>query len=410
MRAGRIVAGLIFVVLTLYAGVCAGGDSGARNRPSKLKLEPLFTHRLPSVPEAYWALPVAANPWVLVVSFQRPPSTKAPNFRASVLDWKLGGVLASKELLTQFYPDSTAPACQEGDPFRSRYVGAFENVFAVKLCSQLRTFMLPSLEPKDVLLDVRPNGALEDIANSADGQFLAVVFRPPASGDLRGSRKVLVFNTTSWELRATINMEPAPPYIHSVSLSRDGRYVAVASPIVVKGFGEGDHIYVFDTMSGDLVAEFDLKPLPGESGYHSPPYHFAGAESQWILSSGVVAGTKRDSLYVWDWRLGKVARVIEDRGGIGAPLDVSSDGLLVAADVRGDPDVAMYLPIRDFKIFNVVTGRVVYESPTYRWANRWGNKPQGAHLAQLRIQFSRDGQYIVDASGYDEVIVYSITR
>jgi hypothetical protein len=176
---------------------------------------------------------------------------------------------------------------------------------------------------------------------------------------------------------------------------------------VAKGFGEGDHIYVFDTASGDLVSEFDLKTLPDEAGNHNPPFFFVGSRDQWLLSGG---GGEKRRLYLWDWRAGKVVRVIEGQRDIEAPLSVSSDGQLVAADVRGDEDVAMYFPIRDYKIFDVVTGKEVYQSPTYRWADRWGKRPEGTHVVQLRLEFSGDGNYIVDASGYDEVVIYSISR
>lgn len=403
----RAVAWQTLVVLAVVVGVCIGEASDRSGQSGRLELRRVYTYRLPSAPDAYWALPVPDRPWIVVAELQRPSGNHGPRFRVSLVDWRSEEVLASEELSTHLRLDSPRSDCPSGAPLSERLVAAFENTIAVKLCARLMTFQLPSLNPMDVLLDIGPDGALEDLASSADGRFLAVVFRSPASGGLRGPRKIVVYDTTTWKVHATLKIDPALPYIHSVSISGNGRYVVVASPIVVKGFGDGDHIYVFDSTSSSLISEFDLKPLPGEAGYHIPPFFFAGPQSQWLLSGG---GGEKERLYLWDWRNGKVARVIADRGGIGRPLDVSSDGLMVAADVRGDSDVAMYFPIRDFKIFDVQTGLTVNDSPTYWWKKRWGDRADEFITPQLRVQFSRDGKYFVDASGYDEVVVYSVSR
>jgi len=410
MRGRLTICKLMFVIAPFGLGLCSSSSVGPLNQHSDLKLEPVYTYRLPFVPDAYWALPVPGKPMIVVASFQRPSGSSLPRFDAFLVDWQSQKEIASEELSIHFNLDSPDPGCPKGDPFRERFVAAFEKSIAVKLCARLMTFQLPSLSPQEVLLDVRPDGELDDIAASGDGRFLAAVFRPPASGDLKRTRKIVVYDTASWKVRATMKIEPTPAYIHSISLSRDGAYVAVASPIVVKGFGNGNHIYVLDTTTGSLISEFDLKPLPSEAGYHSPPYFFGGPECQWLLSSGQISGTKNDRLYVWDWRIGDVVRVISDRRGTGRLLDVSFDGSLVAADVRGDSDVALYFPIRDFKIFDIQSGEAVHESPTYWWRKRWGNRPVGTNFVQLQLQFSSDGKHAVDASGYGEVVVYSVTR
>lgn len=302
--------------LTLLLVLCGVLAPVGMEAAGKIKLRKVYSYRLPSAPPAYWALAAGDKPWLIVASFVREEVGHVPHIDLTLVDWERGTVLASAKATHLQTAKVAAESCTESVPPHDKLVAVVRDRLVVKLCSSIQIFSLPGLARERVLLDVEPEQDLGEMLVSGDGGLLAVVMGPPAPRGWLRPRKVVLFDTETWEIKREIPVGEGERLLHRLSFSPTGRLLAVAGTILEGRVGLGDHIQVFDTTDGNLLSKFDLKPMRDEDGYHTPPYLFAGAHSQWLLSSGFVKLTSEDTTYVWDWRRGTVARTIADRRGI----------------------------------------------------------------------------------------------
>lgn len=441
-----VLTGLCLLVAgVVFCGPVRSGVSG------KITLREVYSYRLPITPLRYWTVAIPEKPWLVVAAFDRREADRIPYLHLFLVDWQKGALLSSQEI----YPtarslDAIAKEEVSGENCPDIYdkpVAMITGALAVKICASLLVYELPSMELKKTVMDFQPDVEEIDLfSGSPDGRLVAVVVgsAQPRRGPSR--KKLVMYEVPSWVSRWEQSLGEAGRT--SLSFSHDGRMLAVEGSLLEQSgrkldlwFTYGHHLRIVDTANGKLLFEFNLQRLPEQEGHHGPPFRFAGTQSQWLLSSKSINLVPNDNLHVWDWRTGEIAKVIAnpmverhlDRelsikevpekwltrlvgppGGVGKLLDVSPDGRWVAASVLGEDDRAVLnLPARNFMIWDVETGEVVYESPVYYWLIHWLPKSISAGHESLRnfqqeLSFSPDGKYLIDATGYNEVTVYAI--
>lgn len=106
------------------------------------------------------------------------------------------------------------------------------------------------------------------------------------------------------------------------------------------------------------------------------------------------------SLKIWDVKTGRVTQRIQHDGYVYPPFDVSPNGRWLAARVANDPRETFVN--QDFKIWDLATGQVVYESAKYLqlWHPLLGVPPHG-------IIFSVDGKYLL-VHKYSKIQIYKL--
>ena len=121
-----------------------------------------------------------------------------------------------------------------------------------------------------------------------------------------------------------------------------------------------------------------LPPIPGQTGYRQI------AKTSWTASPYTVFD-------VWN---GKVLYEFQDPDVdslLGNP-SVSSDGRYLVEAASDDPQDSKWS--RDFIIWDVETGKIVFQTPKYR--SIWG--PEGIGK-EVHAQFSSEGNYLIVVIG-----------
>lgn len=198
-----------------------------------------------------------------------------------------------------------------------------------------------------------------------------------------------------------------------LALSSDGAVVAVRWFENVPGGKITERIGVdlYDTKTGKLVKRlFSFRP-----NYEGSPHDklFLLDDGKRLLISGVLVEGRyvegRYGVSLWDVESGKLVRVIHDEKNPEL-ITVSPGERLVVVDVRPSKGRPIRAPTRDYRIWDLETGQLLYESPEYR--------PDSSASAYLRanygatVQFSPDGQFLLEVipGKKNKLTIYRIQR
>jgi WD40 repeat protein len=132
-------------------------------------------------------------------------------------------------------------------------------------------------------------------------------------------------------------------------------------------------------------------------------------DGRYLLTTDFRKKTNADGIAVWDVERGELARTLRDKLPIGPVLSLSPDGRWVAADVRPLRYKRKGFRIRNYKIWDFETGRVLYESPKY-WRVFSKDGWLRAHYG-TKVEFSKDGKYLLEVRPEmtDQITVYEIS-
>jgi len=213
-----------------------------------------------------------------------------------------------------------------------------------------------------------------------------------------GADRIRVYITKDWQVAA----EWGIPFADSIAITPGGGYLAmIMSHDEVPLFSPGRYtLELRELLSGKVVCRcnlaYDIKMGPPSK------MHFLPDSDYTFLSFPVPF----NYIGVWDARSGALLRRIEERRTIGARgnWDVSPDGRWVAASARSSPEDD-HEGQQDFKIWDVRTGAVVYETPLQPWRFPLTKTQMGP----LFVDFSPDSHHLLVLK-YKELAVYEISE
>jgi len=144
----------------------------------------------------------------------------------------------------------------------------------------------------------------------------------------------------------------------------------------------GCEVSVEELTTGHPIEKWQLQEGPPDCPL---ALRFWGSSSDivvdWTTSAHVVVSLR-------NIRTGKVLRTIRLEGAFPKSTDISPDGKYVVAGAWNDPQDS---PVsQDFKIWDLGTGEVVYETTKYR--SVWGSRTHGR---EVHPSFSYDGKYLI---------------
>lgn len=167
-----------------------------------------------------------------------------------------------------------------------------------------------------------------------------------------------------------------------VKFSPDGRYGYFMSAVEGATGKMACGLSTYELLTGRLEKTWELK---GDSAHCPWPFEFLGQSQDIVVD---LAAGPRVVVSLRDIHTGKVLRTIRLEGNSPKSRSISPDGRYVVAGAWDSPEDS---PVsQDFKIWDIQTGEVVYETPKY--LSVWGSRTIGR---EVRPRFSDDGKYLI---------------
>lgn len=283
------------------------------------------------------------------------------------------------------------PCAESVPPFMGLHFVPDTSYGLVRHCHSLYVVDLENRRVVKQLLDGQKR-VLRSVSTCPQCEYVAVYSNRPDGTDY----KVELFDRHTWRVHTAWAAD-----ISELQFTPDGRYL-VANFFRGKP-GEPPDLFadlcgmeILDPLSGAKVSGWS-RNAQTETCPHSTFRLIP--DTEYLAISDELSSR---SIPVWDVKSGTIVRRILNNqdGRVSAPLAVSPGGEWVVARVADDPVEVLFN--QDFKVWNMKTGHLVYESPRYLqlFSPRLGVPP-------VSFQFSPDGQYLL-VNKYDHIRIYEL--
>lgn len=238
------------------------------------------------------------------------------------------------------------------------------------------------------ILDRTQNrGTVVDVALS--GAYVAILAGPHNLNE--SEDHIVLYDTGNWTISARFSVTRSFP---------DAAFVPGADreKLVALRWAEGSQrqercgIKIVEIESGKQIQNLVFHTK--DTGCWEWLYGFT-PDGQYLVTNRGFGTEMRVSLV--NWRTGEVAQEFLAEEVPVSVMDLSADGRWLAASVWYDPRKTPVATLRAYKIWDLASGQVVYESPAISrlaalLSGHWGKKPPA------RVQFSPDSNYILQLS------------
>ena len=388
----------ILVLMAALLRTGPGNESGHTN--ARIRLVPVYEFEADNEvisPRAYFS---SSGELVYLRHWHKP--------RVSILDWK-------RQLVKGEVDFSYLPCGPSINPRYNPLAGLYPfpgGAFTLlRYCNAIYVLDSQNLKVVANLVDGRTHNGL-DWAVSKSGQVVALIVYN--KGEKRS--ELWIYEVPHWDRPKILDSDP----LGGLSLSSNGRTITV-------GFDTGDPrrpaasdrrmgVDLYDTTDGRKIKRV-LSLDHYKAGFPHDNLFLLDEGKRLLISGVLVEGRYVEGRYgvsMWDTESGKLVRVIHHEKNPEL-ITVSPDERLVVVDVRPNKHKPTREPTRDYKIWDLETGQLLYESPEYRPylfvprlnASNYLRANYGA-----TVQFSPDGQFLLEviAGKKNKLTIYRIER
>jgi WD40 repeat protein len=365
--------------LLVGTGLVTGAERGSR-----IKLTRVYERKLPSEFGFARAAFAADGVHLYLVHPDEP--------KLSLIDWKRG----KEETVADFSHLPWVTLRTDHNPLSRLWVFPEGGYLLLGYSDALYVADASSLELIATLVDGQHQNAM-GVAITAAADKLAVSVYDNESK----KSEVWFFQVPYWHRPRRLPIDTHT----GMAFSPDGRILAVQFS-TVRGVdfdprNQKSGIDLYDAQTGRFLRRM-IAFTPIREGSPHTPFYFT-KDGQNLVTTGV--DYSRYPISVWDVGSGKLVRTIEDERPIRPLLAISPDGRWVAADVREHKP--RWFRNQDYKIWDLGTGRVLYESPKY-WALGAEGQIRSNHGCEL--DFSPDGNHLLEVchGKNEKLMVYQL--
>jgi len=244
------------------------------------------------------------------------------------------------------------------------------------------------------LLTATPEEVVEGMSASSDGKLVvAMVGRPVPNAPVE-TRRAVFFDTATWE---KVEEWPLDRWISQLSANGS---LAVIPIFVPSGTQDGTcGFQVREVSSGKIAYEW----LEKYRRKYDPCPDFVGLVPG---SEGLVVAYVDRSYVLWDLVKGAKVREFAADNYLSLLPIVSPDGRLLISTFDNDPEDGEYK--QDFIIWEIPSGRLLYESPRRRWTIFEKIAWMWKDFSVVLHGISDDGRFMLVERGETSLHIYEI--